>query len=455
MKNLLTALLPALALLALGGCAGTSALTSSEDDGVYYSSKDRTTAIVSAAPAPTGSDEAANPDYNGNTGNSPARRGSGSDQYYDNSYTYMRGAYGPGLSYYAPYSPYTTLSYGVSSYYGWGGGACGFSPYGLCDPFYSPFGYGSGISINIGIGRPWGYGGYGGAYGYGRPYGYGYGGGFYDPYYYSSPYYGGYYGRGGYYGSGYGYSSGNVYNGNGNGYNGSTENGRYRTSGHLTDRASDGRYTTGGGVTVPSSTPGSATGGRGRDGGMVAAPAPANLPQTTGVNGGRARSEGAMPNALPGEAINQPQRMNQSERSRDQVAPGNQPVDASPAPRNEGRGRWRTAEAQLQNDEAQPNAAPQPEPRQRRRGGFQDIFSQPRDNSGQAVEQPTRQRSYDEPRPQRTYEQPQQRSYDQPQQQQRSYEQPQRSYSSPSAPSYGGSGGGGNSGGGGHGHSRE
>ena len=46
MKNLLTACLPALALLALGGCAGTSALTSSEDDGVYYSSKDRTTAVV-------------------------------------------------------------------------------------------------------------------------------------------------------------------------------------------------------------------------------------------------------------------------------------------------------------------------------------------------------------------------------------------------------------------------
>ena len=43
----LTAFLPALALFALGGCAGTSALTSSEDDGVYYSSKDHTTAIHS------------------------------------------------------------------------------------------------------------------------------------------------------------------------------------------------------------------------------------------------------------------------------------------------------------------------------------------------------------------------------------------------------------------------
>src|ERR1700712_2070292 len=112
MKNLLTACLPALALFALGGCAGTSALTSSEDDGVYYSSKDHTTAIVSTAPAPATTDEATNPDYHGNTNSSSANQGSGSDQYYDNTYTYMRGApsYSPPLSYYTPYSPYTSLS---------------------------------------------------------------------------------------------------------------------------------------------------------------------------------------------------------------------------------------------------------------------------------------------------------------------------------------------------------
>ncbi|MFC7667279.1 hypothetical protein ACFQT0_07495 [Hymenobacter humi] len=75
MKNLLTAFLPALALLALGGCASTSGLATSEDDGVYYSSKDHTTAVVRAAPAQetaaASTDEAANPDYNGNTANKP------------------------------------------------------------------------------------------------------------------------------------------------------------------------------------------------------------------------------------------------------------------------------------------------------------------------------------------------------------------------------------------------
>ena len=228
MKNLLTALLPALALFALGGCAGTSALTSSEDDGVYYSSKDRTTAVVSPAPAPAGTDEATNPDYNGNQTRSSARQGSGSNEYYDNTYTYMRGVPSYGVTTYVPYSPYTVISYNSYGSYGWGGGACGYSPYayGGYDPFYSPFyspyyGYGPSINISFGFGQPYGYGGYG----YGRPYGYGYGygGGFYDPYYYNSPYYGGYYGRGGYYGNNY--YGGSYYGGRyGNGY---SNNGYY------------------------------------------------------------------------------------------------------------------------------------------------------------------------------------------------------------------------------------
>ena len=47
MKNLLPASLPALALLALGGCATSGALTSTtENDGVYYSSSDHTTAAA-------------------------------------------------------------------------------------------------------------------------------------------------------------------------------------------------------------------------------------------------------------------------------------------------------------------------------------------------------------------------------------------------------------------------
>ena len=107
MRNLLTACLPALALFALGGCAGTSALTSSEDDGVYYSSKDRTTAVVQAAPAPAYASEEANPDYNGGTSASAPQPDNGSTQYYDNNYTYMRGVPGYG---------------GSSAYYGYGPG---------------------------------------------------------------------------------------------------------------------------------------------------------------------------------------------------------------------------------------------------------------------------------------------------------------------------------------------
>nr|GFC75354.1 hypothetical protein [Tanacetum cinerariifolium] len=43
MKTLFNSALPALALLALGGCATTGAVSSTETDDVYYSSKDRTT----------------------------------------------------------------------------------------------------------------------------------------------------------------------------------------------------------------------------------------------------------------------------------------------------------------------------------------------------------------------------------------------------------------------------
>ena len=237
MKNLLTAFLPALALLALGGCASTAGLATSEDDGVYYSSKDRTTAIVREAPAQEPSpsaNEAANPDYNGNTASAPASQASGSDEYYDNTYTYMRGVPDYGVTNYVPYSQYTSIGYGVGPF-GYGGGIGGYGYGGFdnfYDPFYSPFyspfgfGYGSGISISLGFGRPWGYGGYGG-YGFGRP-GFGFGGygrGFYDPFYYSSPFYGGYYGhggyygRGGYYGNNYGYGN-NGYGNNNNGYYG-------------------------------------------------------------------------------------------------------------------------------------------------------------------------------------------------------------------------------------------
>ena len=454
MKNLLTALLPALALFALGGCAGTSALATSEDDGVYYSSKDRTTAVASATTVPAGANEAANPDYNGGPASAPARR-SGSDQYYDNTYIYMRGVPSYGVTTYVPYSPYTVLSYGAG--YGWGGGYGGFPPYSYLgyDPFFSPFGYGygSGISINIGYGRPWGYGG-----GYGRPYGYGYGGGFYDPFYYSSPFYGGYYGRGGYgggyygsnygYGGGYGGYGGNQYNTGGTAYG--NDNGRTRTSGHRTDRASDGRYSAGsGGGSVPVAPVGN---GRVRSERVMVAPGPDAQPMPTAGNGnegGRSRTETVAESLTPppGRAeqpYNQPRRLDSGEEPRYRNMEPN--ADQGQRAGDDGRGRWRTAEAQPQREQAQPQEG------QRRRGGFfQNVFSEPagNGNGGQAAEQPARERAYDQPRQQRAYEpQQQQRSYEQPLQ--RSYEQPQqRSYSQPSysAPSNGGGGGGG-------GHSR-
>lgn len=43
MKTYLTSCLSAVALLTLGSCASIPAVTSTETDGVYYSSKDRTT----------------------------------------------------------------------------------------------------------------------------------------------------------------------------------------------------------------------------------------------------------------------------------------------------------------------------------------------------------------------------------------------------------------------------
>ncbi len=495
MKNLLTALLPALALFALGGCAGTSALTSSEDDGVYYSSKDRTTAVVSPAPAPAGTDEATNPDYNGNQTRSSARQGSGSNEYYDNTYTYMRGVPSYGVTTYVPYSPYTVISYNSYGSYGWGGGACGYSPYayGGYDPFYSPFyspyyGYGPSINISFGFGQPYGYGGYG----YGRPYGYGYGygGGFYDPYYYNSPYYGGYYGRGGYYGNNYyggSYYGGRYGNGySNNGYYGNDNRNRV-TTGHRSDRMSDGRYSTGS-ANSAGTTGSSAGGGRVRTDGLIAPTTPAPTPTTQpmpGVaneGGGRFRSDAvtAAPSPQPTRSegsFNRPRRLDRADqpqyRDMEQMPTTTRPrtegmpADQGQVTRDNTGGRWRNTDTQPRGDQMQPQSQPEAEQPvrqdgQRRRGGFfQDVFTQPNTNGGRQAseQQPERQRSYDQPR-QRTYEQPQQRSYEQPQQrtyeqpQQRSFEQPQqRSFEQPQRSNNQPSNSGGNEGGGG-GHSR-
>lgn len=232
MKNLLSATLPALALLALGGCASTGALTTStETDGVYYSSKDHTTAIAPPAgvysgngtygsngtiparalddttPVAAATTEDANPDYQGGT---TTRAAVGSD-YYSNSYSsynasgFGQSYAGPGVStfnytpspnyavspsyYGSPYGYASAFGYGYSPFsmgYGYGMGGFGY-PYGgfydpFYSPFYSPFGYGSGLSIGFGYGFG-GFGGFGSPYGYGG-FGnsYGYGGGYYNSY---------------------------------------------------------------------------------------------------------------------------------------------------------------------------------------------------------------------------------------------------------------------------------
>ncbi|MBC6608383.1 hypothetical protein H8B13_16270 [Hymenobacter sp. BT188] len=213
MKNFLPALLPTLALLTLGGCVGTSALTSTETDGVYYSSKDKTTLVASAAPASyeeggyeATTDEAANPDYNEGAASSNVR--SGSDEYYDEDYGYStrirrfhQPYRGTGLGYYdlAYTDPFW---YGSNAYYG------AYSPYGgFYDPFYNPYAFGGGSFINIGLGfgNPWA-----------RPWRYGYGGGYGLGYYdgFNNGFYGGLRGYG-YGGLGYGgLGYGNVYNRN-------------------------------------------------------------------------------------------------------------------------------------------------------------------------------------------------------------------------------------------------
>ena len=241
MKNLLTATMPALALLALGGCATSGALTTStETDGVYYSSSDHTTAVASPAqvayggqgtiparalddttPINPATGDDANPDYQGGTTNGVA----GTD-YYSNSYDDGLAYYtpsgfnqpyaGPGVSTYN-YSPayaaspsYYGSPFGYNAAFGYGYSplAFGYSPFsygyspfgygypyggGFYDSFYSPYGYGYGSGLSIGFG--YGFGGFGSPFGYSP---FGYGGGY--PYGYASGF-----GRGGYGYGGYGY----------------------------------------------------------------------------------------------------------------------------------------------------------------------------------------------------------------------------------------------------------
>ncbi|UOR04745.1 YgdI/YgdR family lipoprotein [Hymenobacter aerilatus] len=182
MKRYSTFILSALSALALGGCAGTSALTSStENDGVYYTSKDKTTltpAAQEALDARYGQEQTnggyavagdVNPEY---AGDGTEQDAVGATEYYDDDYGYASRLRRFNNSTYSGLG-YSSLAYTDPFWYG------GYSPYGfgsMYSPFYSPF-YGSGMSIGLGLG-------FGSFY---RPYGLGYGGlgygGLYDPFY--------------------------------------------------------------------------------------------------------------------------------------------------------------------------------------------------------------------------------------------------------------------------------
>ncbi|RYU78411.1 hypothetical protein [Hymenobacter persicinus] len=454
MKKILTAFLPALSLLTLGSCATTSQLTSTEDDGVYYSSKDRTTQNATASiasygqqdtqpdrgtDANAGTDEAVNPEYRSGGSSSS---GTGSTAYYDDDYSYAarirrfnqptyRG-FGYGYYDFAYTDPFW---YGGGySPYGWGPGYYGS----FYDPFYSPYAYGGTyININIGFGRfyrpyynPWrydyGYPGYGG-------YGYGYGG------------YGGYY-------DGYrnGYRNG-LYSGYGTYGGGKTNYGPRR------DGARE----------AVSSSVGATNGGRGRgriDEGGVANP---NGGVTTGgglLNGGNGNQPAVVPgrgrgrimdnsgNGAPQDMpVRQPmgslnndgreltnQQIKDRERRLEQMNGGtDQPrLDMQPA-----RGRGRVSENGNAGTDVMPTT-PQ-DYTQPRRGRYRDM--QPSQAGGgqeqqqQQQQRPTRQRMSNN-----DFSQPRQQM-EQPMRQERSY--------SPGG-NFGGGGGGGNDGGGSRGRGR-
>lgn len=411
-----------MALLTLGSCAGTAALTSTESDGVYYSSKDRTTAPVQTAVASTEqapaeeAGDVANPDYAGTT-----NAQSGSTEYYDDDYyaarlrRFHQPAYrGLGLGYY-DFAYTDPFWYGGPAYSAWGPGA-------FYDPFYSPYWGGSFVNINIGFGRPWyrpwrGYG-----YGYGA-YDYGYG---YSPYGYGSPW-GGYYG-GGYYGGGLysGYYGGgyirpriqrSVVTGTRSRMAGTTNSygdnsTRPAVTGSRSRGVMEGSLVTPGGSSSSSSnasavpTPSSALEGRGR---------------------GRSRemvTGGAQPTAP--------------------ASTGNQTAETTPA--TPPTRRWRVlSESGGTSTETGVETG-----RSRRTwdnaGGTRSQSAE----AGGVVTQPRRQRVYSQPsqssEPTRTYSQPS-RSYSEPS---RSYSEPSRSYSQPSR-SFDGGGGGSRSSGGGRG----
>ncbi|WP_400192633.1 hypothetical protein [Hymenobacter sp. B81] len=413
MKPISTTLLPALALLTLGGCASSSDLATTEPDGVYYSSKDRTTEVYTASASPAATEgtpaddpnTVANPEYQEESGQS-ARHNSSSDEYYDDEYSYsarIRRFHQPyyrglGMGYYDYafvdpfwYNPGAAF-YGYDMYGPYGG--WGYGP--RFGGFYDPFWGGSYLSINIGFGSPWGWG---------RPYrygGYGYGRGFYDGYY------AGMYGYPRYGVPGYGWD----------GYRGGTRNVRYGPRGGRSSEA----LTTGGR---------SASGGRARveeTGGRSAA-SNGNLTMPAGSQPTR-RTRVAEENVAGGltPASTMPNGKTRSGRVADNVA-GTEAQPASPGrgklyrildtetpatgetggtrtpARVEQPGTERKRVSENVVEAPQPQAAPdysQPQPRQRRARTFE--FGQSPQPAQPSQERPARRERTYEPAPSRSYE---------------------------------------------------
>ena len=458
MKKILPSLLPALALLTLGGCASTSYLTTTENDGMYYSASDKVVAAVpvgATAPADNqavNAGDVANPDYTGSAASSS------SAEYYDDDYYYasrLRRFHSPyrgsSLGYY-DFAYTDPFWYGGSSY---GYGYSPYSSYGYYDPFYQPYyGYG-GVSVIINIGRPW----------Y-RPYGYGYGYGYgYSPYdyYYNRPWggYGGYgYGGSGYYGGGYG-GYGGYYTGVSN-----YRPARQATYGGRRDRAGDGSgFTTADGTTT--------TGRRRVQEGGFASPQTNGVTPSTAATQPGSRRRIQEPTTQGGAASTMDQSSNGTapgRRGRQAADQASQEVPTTTPDTQSGGRRWRVLDNSTGGTVATPapggqsgSTAPNDYGRRRRADWNPNPgsgASSPTPDQPRVADQPRRQRLFESApapaaEPTRTYSEPRRsqptRTYSEPT---RSYSQPSRSessgsYSAPSRSSSGSSSGGSSSGGGG------
>ncbi|MBO3273244.1 hypothetical protein [Hymenobacter defluvii] len=375
MKKYSTFILSALSALALGGCAGTSALTTStEDDGVYYTSKDKTTltpAAQEALDARYGQQQTSggyatsgdvNPEY---SGDGTMQDATGTTEYYDDDYGYASRLRRFNSSTYSGLG-YSSLAYTDPFWYG------GYSPYGfgsLYSPFYSPY-YVSGLSIGLGLG-------FGSLY---RPYGLGYGGlgygGLYDSFY-------GGYGGLGYGGLGYGYGPGLGY-GYGLGYGGLGYGSPYYGGnyGYAGDTRSRVNYQPRRERSAAALSSAPNTGIRGgRSGGNAVLSNGSGGAVVNGSNGGWSRGR-----VVSGGAAGNPQRQNAV----------NVPADQPNLDTRSGGRRWRSVDAGSQGYSNQGNVA---QPRRNR------LFS----GDGQATQrqvysQPTR--SYEQQQPSRSYSQP-------------------------------------------------